>query len=177
VFVRGCNQKLLLLVATLVSAACGGTSNSTLTPPPNHLACGASTTLTPGNTCCSDGQQRPDCSLTVSHTGYWELQCPAPLSTTCGATHTETFDLVATGVLTALYTTGPYHTMPGAVRVWLDGVAMGAFDAELPGGTVNPPLILGAVASGTHTIVLQFSSTDGGIPGSWGGFLDLFLKT
>jgi hypothetical protein len=84
---------------------------------------------------------------------------------------------VATGVLTALYTTGPYHVMSGAVRVWLDGVAMGAFEAELPGGTVNPPLILGTVPSGSHTIVLQYSSTDGGIPGSWGGFLDLFLKT
>ncbi len=174
---RGFGRALLLLVAVLTSAACGGGSNSTPNPPPNHLACGTNTPLSAGNTCCSDGQQRPDCSLAVSHSGYWELQCPAPLSTTCGGTHSETFDLPATGVLTALYTTGPFHTMTGTVKVWLDGVAMGAFEAALPGGTVNPPLSLGTVPSGAHTILLQYSSTDGGIPGSWGGFLDLFLKT
>ena len=96
---------------------------------------------------------------------------------TCGGLHTETFDLAASGELIALYTTGPFHTMPGEVKVSLDGMAVGTFLAKLPGGTVNPPLTFGAVTSGIHTIALQYTSTDSELPASWGGFLDLFLKT
>ena len=168
-------KRELLVVAVLASAACGG--NNQTSPPPNHLACGSGVTLTAGNSCCSDGQQRPDCTLTVSHTGYWELPCPKPLGVACGASRTETFTLAASGELIAIYTTGPFHVMTGEVKVTLDGVAAGTFQALLPGNTVNPPLMLGTVTSGTHIIVLQFSSTDGEVPASWGGFLDLFLRT
>jgi hypothetical protein len=66
--------------------------------------------------------------------------------------------------------------MPGQVTVKLDGNSAGVFDAALPAGTVNPPLNLGPVAAASHTIVLQFTSTDGESPASWGGFLDLYVK-
>lgn len=168
---------VLLLIALSTGAGCDGQPTAQPSPPPDHLACGSETALSPGNACCADGRQRPDCTLAVSHTGYWELPCPEPRGTTCIELHGETFDVAASGTLTALYTTGPFHIMVGQVNVTLDGVQAGAFEALLPGGTVNAPLTLGSVASGTHTIVLQYSSTDGGVPASWGGFLDLFLKT
>lgn len=164
-----------LLVAAWM-AGCGPPVPD-ISAPPDHLACGSGTPLAPGNECCADGGQRPDCTLAVSHTGYWELTCAAPLGTTCGGVHSETFDVAVPGTLVALYTTGPQHVLTGRVSVTLDGVDAGTFEALLPGGTVNAPLTLGNVSSGPHTIVLQYSSTDGGAPQSWGGFLDLFVKT
>lgn len=169
-------ERMSLLVAVLAIAGCGGSTSHSVTPPPDHLACGSATAISPGNACCSDGQQRPDCTLTVSHTGYWELPCAAPLGTTCAGPRIEVFQLASSGVLLAIYTTGTFHAMTGEVKVTLDGVEVGTSRALLPPGTVNAPLNLGTVASGTHTIVLQYSSTDGGVPSSWGGFLDLFLK-
>ena len=164
-----------ILCVALMSAACGSDKSNPV-PPPNHLACGSGLTITAGNTCCSDGQQRPDCTLSVIHTGYWELQCPAPLGVTCGGMRTESFDVTAAGQLIAIYTTGSFHIMTGEVKVWLDGVAVGKFEALLPAGTVNSPLTLGPVTSGSHHVVMQYSSTDGGIPASWGGFLDVYVK-
>lgn len=163
----------LLLAGTLAVGACASEASSEA---PDHLACGPGTPLAPGNECCADGLQRPDCTATVNHAGYWEMPCPAPLATTCAGEHGETFEVAAAGTLVALYTTGPLHVMPGRVKVTLDGVEAGFFEAALPGGTVNPPLSLGPVTSGSHTIVLQFSSTSGENPANWGGFLDLFVN-
>jgi hypothetical protein len=170
---------LAALVAGVISG-CGGQAPGS-GPPVSGLPardtppCGPSALPAPGNECCSDGSQRPDCTLAAVSTGYWKLPCPSPLDATCGDSFTETVDLPA-GTLLALYTTGTYHIMPGQVSVSLDGNSAGVFDAALPGGTVNRPLNLGVVASGSHTIVLQFTSTDGQVPANWGGFLDLYLK-
>jgi hypothetical protein len=168
-----------VLVAALVAgviSGCGGRAPGSGPPVRDTPPCGPSAPPAPGNECCSDGSQRPDCALAAFSTGYWELPCPAPLSPTCGGLHTETFNQPG-GTLFAVYTTGTFHVMPGQVSVSLDGnSAAEVFDAALPGGNVNPPLNLGVVASGSHTIVLQFTSTDGRWPASWGGFLDLYVK-
>lgn len=166
--------QVLLLFAVSMGAGCGGLPDDPPSPP--HLACGSGTAPAPGNACCTDGEQRPDCTLAVSHTGYWDLPCPPPRGTTCDEPRIETFELATSGTLIAMYTTGSFHIMPGLTTVTLDGVQVGTFEALLPGGTVNVPLTLGHVASGTHTIVLRYSSTNGELPRTWGGFLDLILE-
>ncbi len=77
---------------------------------------------------------------------------------------------------TVVYTTGTFHLMPGQVTVTLDGNLLGVSEAALPGGTVNSPLPPVPITAGTHQLVLQFASTNGNIPASWGGFTDLYLE-
>lgn len=166
-------RAVLLVLAVAAVAACGSDSSP---EPQDHLACGTGTVVAPGNQCCADGRQRPDCTLAVSHSGYWESSCAAPLSPVCEGQRDDTFEVAEAGTLIALYTTGSFHVMPGEVRVTLDGVDAGIFEAALPGGTVNEALELGHVDAGTHTIVLRFASTNEDFPTNWGGFLDLFVR-
>ncbi len=165
---------LAALLGGVVVIGCGGSSITDGSPVAHVPTCGGQP-LAAGNQCCTDGKQRPDCTLSVLSTGYWELPCPTPYAITCAAPYAQTADLPA-GVLLAVYTTGSFHVMPGQVKVTLDGAAAGTFDAALPPGTINPPLNLGTVGAGSHTLGLQYSSTDGELPHSWGGFLDLYVK-
>lgn len=133
--------------------------------------------MTAGNECCADGSTKPDCSLPVLQTGYWELDCPAPRGVACAGVHSEKVSIkTASPSLVATYTTGTFHVIPGRVTIALDGEIIGTSLASLPGGTVNSPVDLGPIAAGDHELELTFESTNGSIPGSWGGFLDLYEK-
>ena len=170
---------IFALAAATSGCGGGGGSTSPTQPPlqePAHNACGPTDPPASGNQCCPDGTQRPDCTVSVLSTGYWQLPCAEPLGSTCNGDYTKTVDFPA-GTLLAVYTTGTFHIMPGQVAVFLDGNDTGqSFTAALPGGTVNPPLSFGAIAAGSHTLTLRFSSTDGELPASWGGFIDLYVK-
>ena len=171
----------------LLLLACGREGSSPGAPPPQPQVTTAPGTIAPtvpacdpatvtaGNSCCTDGTTRPDCTLAAIHIGYWELPCPAPQTATCTGIHTEDVTLPA-GQLTVIYTTGTFHVMPGRVTVTLDGTLLGVSSAALPGGTANSPLPPAPIAAGAHQLALQFSSTDGQIPGSWGGFIDLYVN-